>query len=428
MTGGSPPGPLADLRVVEIADEQASFAGKLVGDLGASVVKVEPPGGERSRSYAPFLDDAPHPDRSLFFWHYNTSKRSVTLDLDREEGRAAFRDLAAASDVVIESEPRGRLAGLGLDYAALSAVNPRLIMVSVSPFGSGMPRSDEECTDLTLLAGGGPAWSCGYDDHSLPPVRGGGNQGYQTACHFAVMGLLVAVVHRDRTGRGQHVDVNSHAAQNVTTEAATYQWLIGGQEVQRQTGRHAGVQPSLPSQVQCADGRWVNSGFPPRRGVEYQRIRDWILELGLEEEFPKMPLIEMGMEHERIDLSLIQTDPAVREIFVAGREAMTFLASKMDAYEFFSHGQARGFQVGIIYSPEEVLSDPHFIEREWPTTVRHPELGRDVTYPGRPYRFTASPWAITRRPPLLGEHTEEVLREAGLDDARIEALRSDGVS
>jgi crotonobetainyl-CoA:carnitine CoA-transferase CaiB-like acyl-CoA transferase len=110
------PGPLAGLRVLELADEKGQFCGKLLADLGADVVKIEPPGGEANRHVGPFLDDVAHPDRSLSFWYYNTSKRSITLALQSADGRALFRRLAATSDVILESFRPGFLASLGLDY------------------------------------------------------------------------------------------------------------------------------------------------------------------------------------------------------------------------------------------------------------------------------------------------------------------------
>jgi crotonobetainyl-CoA:carnitine CoA-transferase CaiB-like acyl-CoA transferase len=420
-------GPLTDLRVVEIAGEISAFAGKLLADLGADVILVEPPGGSPVRRYPPFVDDKPDPGRSLWFWHYHTSKRGVTLDLEQPDGRALFHDLVAEADVVLESTPQDALEAHAIDHADLLPGHPRLIWAAVTPFGRRAPRAEEAATDLTLLAGGGPAWSSGYDDHSLPPVRGGGNQGYNTACHFAVMSILTALIHRDMTGHGQFIDVNAHAAQNVTTEAATYQWLVAGNTVQRQTGRHAAIMPSLPSQVQCADGRWVNSGFPPRRGVEYQRIYDWLSDLDALEEFPGSVFLSLGTQHERLDLARVQEDPELREIFTAGREAMTFIASRMGAYDFFIQGQERGFQVGIIYSPEEVLADPHFLDRQWPVEVEHEDLGRTVTYPGRPYRFEKTPWAISRRAPHLGEHNDEVFGSLGRSTQDVTALREAGV-
>ena len=237
------PGALDGLQVIELCDELGVYTGKMLADMGAEVIKIETPEGDPTRRYPPFVDDVEDPERSLYFWHYNTSKRGVTLNLDSEEGRGLFLDLMHSADMFIESTTPGWLASVGLDWDDLHALNPALIMVSITPFGRSGPRAEEAATDLTILAGGGPAWSCGYDDHTLPPVRGGGNQGYQTAGHFAVMSALVALLHRDAGGGGQHIDVNAHAASNVTTEAGSYTWLVAQDTVQRQTGRHAGVNP-----------------------------------------------------------------------------------------------------------------------------------------------------------------------------------------
>ncbi len=405
---------MTGLNVIELTHERISYAGKLFADMGADVVIVEPPGGDPSRDYPPYLEDQPGPGRSLYFWHYNTSKRSIILDLESEGGRAHFAKLVAGADVVLETEQPSadgttRLSRLGIDYKDIGESNAKLIWVSMTPYGRTGPRAAEPATDLTLIAGSGMAWMCGYDDHSLPPVRGGGNQGYQTGCHYAVMSALTALLYRDVSGEGQYIDVNMNAAGNVTTEAGSYTWLVANDTVQRQTGRHAGVNPSMPSQVACADGRYVNTGIPPRRPDEFKRMHEWLIDLGIVDEFPLTPLLELGAQRERIDLSMIATHPEVAEIFGAGRECVNFVASRIPAAEFFAGAQNRGFQVGIIYAPEEVFSDPHFIARGFPTEVEHPELGRSFTYPGAPYQFRGSPWGISRRAPLLGEHTDEVL-------------------
>ncbi len=419
---------LEGLRVVELCGERGAFAGKLLADMGAEVVKVEPPAGDATRAYPPFLADQPGPDRSLYFWHYNTSKSGVTLDLEQAAGRDLFRRLVAGADFLLEDQDPGRMAALGLDYPDLAPANPGLVYVSITPFGRSGPRAAELATDLTLLAGGGPAWSCGYDDHALPPVRGGGNQGYQTGCHFAVMSALVALLHRDVTGEGQHVDVNMHAACNVTTEAGSYTWLVAGQTVQRQTGRHAGVNPSIPSQVLCADGRYVNTGLPPRRPDEFARMYHWLEELGWRDEFAMAPFLEAGMNRtERLDLSKIAEDPEVQAIFQAGREVVNFIASRLSAYDFFVSAQQRGLQVGVIYAPEEAMEDPHLKARGFPVEVHHPEIGRTFTYPGAPYRFTRTPWAIRRRAPTIGEDNRAIYAALGIGDEELAGLRRQGV-
>ena len=130
--------------------------------------------------------------------------------------------------MILDSAPPGYLPSLGLGYSDLSESNPALVMASITPFGQEGPYRDYASTDLTALAFGGPVWSCGYDDHDIPPVRGGGNQAYHTVGHYAVAGIMVALVHRQFTGAGQYIDANMHAALNITTEAATYSWLVAG--------------------------------------------------------------------------------------------------------------------------------------------------------------------------------------------------------
>ena len=401
---------LEGLRVIELSSERGALAGKLLADMGAEVVVVEPPGGDRMRTYEPFLRDEPGPERSLYWWHYNTSKLGVTLNLDVEEDRERFRQLVETADVLIECEEPGRLASLELDHPAFRESAPRLVYVSITPFGRSGPGANDAATDLTVLAGGGPVWNCGYDDHSIPPVRGGGNQGYHTACHFAVMSTLVALLAREQTGRGQHMDVSMHAAANVTTEAGSYEWLVAQTTVKRLTGRHASQHVTMPSQIVCRDGRYVNTGVPPTRPDDFRRLHEWLTELGLIDQLPEAVFLELGAKREkRIELFRIADDPEVRAIFGAGREAMNLIAEKLGAYEFFVGAQERGMSVGIIYSPEEVMDDPHFAERGFPVSVEHPELGETFTYPGAPYVFHGTPWKLSRRAPQLGEHNEQVL-------------------
>ena len=403
---------LDGVRVVELSSEMGAMAGKLLADMGADVILVEPPGGDPTRDYPPFLDDEPGPDRSLFWWHYQTSKRGVTLDLDQDEDRERFRKLVASADVLLECERPGRLAELGIDFPQLAELRPELVMASVTAFGRNSPSRHEQFTDLTLLAGAGPAWSTGYDDHSLPPVRGGGNQGYNTACHYAVMSIMTALLHREVSGRGQHIDVSAYAASNVTTEMASYHWLVQQGTVQRQTGRHAMEQRSLPSQLACADGRWVTTGFPPRHPKELRWLYDWIVELGAEAEFPEAIFLKQGGERtEPLDIQLIGEDDEVTAIFSASREGLVLVASKVSAYEFFERTQKAGISTGVIYSPEEALHDAQFKARGFPVEVHHPELERSFTYPGAPYKFGRTPWRITRRAPHLGEHQDEVFAE-----------------
>lgn len=394
-------GPLDGVRVVELSHHHVAWAGKLLADLGADVIVVEPPGGSAQRHFEPFVDDVPGTERSLWWWHYNTSKRSVVADVERDHD--ALLSLVSGVDVFLEAEAPGVLDRAGLGWATLAVANPGLVMASITPFGQASLRSHEPVTDLTVMAEAGPVWSCGYDDHELPPVRGGGNQGIHTACHWAVMSVLVALLHRQETGEGQYIDVSMNAASNVTTEFATYGYLAAGAEVQRQTGRHALPSLSMPTQARCRDGRYVNTGVPPRAPGEFVKVLALLDRLGLRDEFVQSPVLELGSERERLNMADIEVDPMVAEIFGAGREVMWFLAEHLDAYEFFVETQGIGLATGVIYTPGEAIADPHFVERGFPVEIEHPELDRTFVYPGAPYRFTTTPWSASRAP-LLGEH------------------------
>lgn len=397
---------LAGIKVVELANERVALAGKLMADMGAEVVLVEPPGGDATRYYPPFANDSQDPEQSLYFWHHHANKSSVVLDLEEEQDRQALRHLLQDADIFIESEPIRRLGNLGLDYADISASNPGLIHIAVTPYGRNHPDSDLPCTDLTLMAAGGPPWSCGYDDHNLPPVRGWGNQGFNTGCHFAFMSALTALLHRNAGGGGQFIDVSIVAALNITTEAASYTHLLNGGEVQRQTGRHAAVAPTGETQMQCGDGKWVNTGVPPRFPHEFGNLLRWLTDLNLTEAFPEAVFLEMGANWEgQFDLSLIGTDDTITAIFSAGRDGLKLIASHIDAYDFFIGCQRAGLSVGIINAPEEAFEDPHFVARGFQAELEHEDLGT-VRYPGAPYQLPASPWSLRTRAPRLGEHQD----------------------
>jgi len=401
MAGAGGARPLDGLRVVELTSQRCTLAGKLLADMGADVIVVEPPGGSPMRGYEPFAGDQPDPEGALWWWHYNTSKRSVVLDLDTANGADDFRRLVSTSDVVIEAEPLGRLDALGLDWGQLGGRNRRLIWASITH--NGRDRPDPPATDLTVLAEGGPVWSCGYDDHTIPPVRGGGNQGLHMASQYAVVTLMAALMWREHSGRGQLIEVSMLAAANATCEFATYFWLNQQIDVQRQTGRHALPQISEPTQVQCADGRWLNTGVPPRRGPEFAALATWVTELGLMEECPYAELLRLGESYEQIDILHLDADPLGAEVFGAGRDAVNFLAERLGAHELFVGLQSIGLACGIVYSPEEMLADEHFVTRGFPVEIDHD--GTAVTYPGAPYKFSATPWRATRAP-RLGEHQD----------------------
>ncbi|MBI4497775.1 MAG: CoA transferase [Chloroflexi bacterium] len=414
MTTHQPPGPLAGLRVLELADEKIQYCGKLFADLGADVLKVEVPGGDAARRIGPFWGGAPHPDRSIPFWYDNTSKRSITLNLAAADGRDLFRALVGRADVLLEAGPPGYVPGLGLGYAALRDRNPRLVMVSVTPFGQTGPWKDWKASDLVSLALGGPVASCGYDDHTIPPVRGGGGQAWHVAGHYAFVGALIAVYHRQATGRGQYVDCSIHEALSCTTEGASVYGMLEQAPVLRQTGRHATATPSPPSQFLCADGRYVAGvGWLRVDASTWDQLVAWLDQDGM----------AMDLTDPRYQ------DPAVRAAESAHiGEVLEAFCLTHTAEEVFRGGQAIGLTWGLVRSPYEVVHDPHSHERGYTVTVEHDDLGQRFSYPGAPYVFSASPWRISRRAPHVGEHNHAVYcGELGLSEVQLTQLAEAGI-
>ena len=411
-------GPLAGLRVLELTSEHAQFCGKLMADLGADVIKIEPPGGQETRNVGPFLDDEINPERSLYFWHYNTSKRGVTLDLNTSSGQDIFRKLSATAGLILESFPPGHLPSLGLGFESLSKDNPELIMCSVTPFGQDGPWRDYQTSDLLHLAAGGQMASSGYDVEDIPnapPIAPGGGNAWHIVSHYSYIAILGALYHRDFTGEGQYIDVSVHEACSLTTEGAIAIYLSTGEVVRRHTGRHASADMSPGIQHATNDGGYINttrsgSNLTPAR---IKVLGEWMDGYGLAQDL----------------LDEKYQDPAVVE--VSGQHFADVLKNffaNMPLVEAYEGGQELNFPWGAIRTMEEIMGDPHLQDREFFVPVKHPELEREFTYPGPAAIYNESPWKISRRAPLIGEHNQEILgKELGLSGSDLEALSKSGV-
>ena len=419
MTSGNKlAGPLTGLRVLELTSEHAQFCGKLMADLGADVIKVEPPGGQETRNVGPFLEDEAHPERSLYFWHYNTSKRGVTLDLNSPNGQDIFRKLSATAGLVLESFPAGYLSDLGLGYETLAKDNPGLIMCSVTPFGQDGPWRDYQTSDLLHLAAGGQMASSGYDVEDIPdapPIAPGGGNAWHIVSHYSYIAIMGALYHRDFTGAGQYIDVSVHEACSLTTEGAIAIYLSTGEVVRRHTGRHASADMSPGIQHATNDGGYINttrsgSNLTPAR---LKVLGEWMDGYGLAQDL----------------LDDKYQDPAVVE--VSGQHFADVLKNffaNMPLVEAYEGGQELNFPWGAIRTMEEIMGDPHLQDRDFFVPVEHPELGREFIYPGPAAIYNASPWSISRRAPLIGEHNQEIFGgELGLPQADLEELKSSGV-
>ncbi|MFO1376717.1 MAG: CoA transferase [Steroidobacteraceae bacterium] len=375
------------LRVVEYAaDAAAEYTGRLLAEMGAEVIKVEPPRGAASRRVGPFargIDDGEH---SLHFWFYNGDKRSVRIDPDDEQGRRQFERLIGAADVfVCDLQPR-ELASAGLSYERLCEQHPGLIVASVTPFGLTGPRRDWKSSDLVALAAGGPLHMCGYDDHSIPPIRPGGNQGAHTGTAFAHIGLLLALLERQRTGRGQVVDLSVQAALAVTVELANPYWHYPRALVQRQTCRHAQPVLSQPTLFQCADG-YIYFALILAETKPWQALVEWLQSHDL----------ACGLD------DAVFLDPAYRQANFGHIQQVIEAFFLVNAAEpMYREGQERGLPIGPLNAPEDLFHDRHLRARGFFVPVEHPGQGA-VEHPGAAYRFSAFAPVSPRPAPQLGE-------------------------
>jgi benzylsuccinate CoA-transferase BbsE subunit len=391
-------GPLAGLRVLETGD-LGEVAGKLLADAGADVVRLEPPSGAASRHIGPFVGDKVDVSGSLRFAYFNTGKRGVTLDLSKSDARLVWQRLVESADIVIDSTGPGVLDGLRAGYGQFGG-HPRLIWCSITPFGLTGPWRDWSTTDMVSLALGGPMASCGYDDHSLPPVRPDGEHSLWIGGEYAAIGIMAAVHQRDRTGRGQIIDVSLHEAISGTTEGAFGNYEYFGRVVQRQTGRHAEINPSSPWQYLCKDGRYINlmGGGIPRTVQGWRALLAWLDEYDAAEDLhdPKYePLVYTDARNLSPDRAHV--------VDVLGR-----FAQKLAAEEAYRGGQGLHIGWGVIRNPEDNLDDPHWADRGFFVESEIAGFPGSVRIPGAPYAFSRTPVQTTRRAPLLGEHNFDI--------------------
>ena len=414
---GSGAGALEGIRVLDLSGPRGQYCGKLLANLGADVIKVEPPEGDGGRRIGPFLDDAAGAERSLFWWYYNSGKRSAVLDLSCADGLGLLEMLAAGADVVLESW--APTAERPFDPAALAGRHESAVVVSLTPFGQDGPWAEWAWSDAVGLALGGPMGSCGYDNlPGAPPIRPTEHHAGHIAGYYAAAGAIAALYERERSGLGQHLDVSMHEACAFTIESSAPWALYERHPLIRQTGRHAGPQPTEPWQYPTRDGRIINIFGMPRSESGWLRLVEMIQSSGYGSRLSDPELLngrkrQLGLQQESVKMML--------------GEIAEYIAAH-EAEEIYHRAQAAGAAWSVIRDPDEVVDDEHWNARGFFVEVEHPEWGRTVTYPGAPYVFSETPWRHVRRAPLLGEHTREVLGgELGLSADELAALAGAGV-
>lgn len=391
------PGPLTPYRALDLTNEKGFLCSKILGDLGVDVIKVEPPGGDPSRNVGPFYQPPGQPRQSLYWWAYNTSKRGITLDIRSPRGQEAFKKLVKSADFLVESFPPGYLDSLGLGYSVLNQINPGLIFASITPFGQTGPYRDYKMTDLIAMAMGGQMYVAGDEDRA--PLRIGVPQGYLLGGAHAAVGCMLALVHREKAGQGQFIDVSIEESVTHILSAELSFWEYANTIFPRSGPRrplgHLRGRQVWP----CKDGfitfRILGGSF----GRQIRYLVEWMDEEGLAGLLKQVQWESVNM----LAVSQMQLD--------FWEEAILSFFARHTKAELYKGATQRHIAIGPVYNFRELLQDIHLASRNFWVKIEHPEIGIHVPYPGAPYIFSETPWRISRRAPLVGEHNKEVQAE-----------------
>lgn len=402
-------GILAPYRILDFTDdEKGIFCTKLLADLGADVIKVEPPEGGRDRRRLPFFKGEVHPEKSLYFLYYNTSKRSITLNIEHEDGRAILRELVKRADALVETFPVGYMKGLGLDYETLSALNDKLVMASITPFGQTGPYRQYKSSDLIAMAMSGYAYITG--DPEGTPVRPGDEQSHFAPSQYAATAILAALYYRDfNLGKGQYIDVSMQEAiiPFYLDQHPAQCWLLTGQSPTR-SGLGSTLAVPLGA-FPCKDG-WVALGTVTAK--EWDELAKWIHEVTGDEEILA----------ERLRGPVQARANSIDEV---SSRVMNF-TSRLTMAELVSEGQKRNLAVLAVQTMSALLGDAQLAAGDFWVELDHPVVGK-LKYPRGPFEKGDVPpprWAA----PLLGQDNAQIYcNELGFSVPELEALRSGGV-
>jgi crotonobetainyl-CoA:carnitine CoA-transferase CaiB-like acyl-CoA transferase len=420
---------LDDIRVLDLAGETGVYATKLLADLGADVIRIEPPDGDPLRDIGPFWHDERAADRSLSFFNLNTSKRSITLDITTEGGKAVFRRLVASADVVVESFQPGYLDALGLGYDGLCAITPGIILTSITGFGQDGPHAGYAWSDIVGVAMSGMMNLAG--EKADPPNRPYGNQGYICAGIDGAAGTMMALVHRDATGEGQHVDVSMQEALSINMETAMVTY-----DMNHRVATRIGARGAIPIEIpgigifEASDGQiYAYLGTPG--GAPWTTMLDWMNREGKAEDLNDEPYLSTIQNLNLKFLTSLMTEPEkLGERLAILKHIYGVFArfcANMPKWTLYEEAQKQRIMLGIVSTPEDLAKNPQLAYRQWFQDVEHEHLATTVRYAGPPYRLSQTPWAMRRRPPLPGEHNIEVyVDELGISLREIEKLRAAG--
>ena len=410
---------LSPYRVLDLTDERGLLCGKILADLGADVIQVEPPGGSAARNIGPFYKDEIHPEKSLFWWAYAVNKRGITLNLHTADGMGLLKRLVKDAHFLIESFPPGFMDSLGLGYKELAAINPGLVMVSITPFGQDGPYAHYKASDIVGMAMGGFMYLTGDSDR--PPLRVSFPQFYLHGAAAGATGAMLAHTHRAVTGEGQHVDVSCQQAVAKTLAHGPQSWDMEGVVLRRMgVYRQTSAETLVRINWRCKDGyvNYMLQGGGGGVAASTRSLLDWMDEEGMgDEDLKALNWEELGYGHVRAEIMEKAVAPLERFFTAHTKEEL-------------SRGSVeRRILLFPVATPADILAHPQLKARDYFKELPHPELNGSVTHPGVFVKDRGGERVgLRRRPPLIGEHNREIYQdELGLALEELTALKEGGV-
>lgn len=399
-----PESALGGTKVVELCQLVAGpYCTKLLSDLGAEVIKVEPPGGDQARNLPPFFHDEPDPEGSGLFLYLNTNKLGITLNVHTATGKDIFLKLIEDADVLVEDNPPGAMEELGLDHESLKQINPRLIMASITPFGQTGPYRDYKAYHLNVFHGSGEGYLTpgGVENMGRPPLKVGNLVGEYDSGLNAAIAILAALYRRRRSGSGQYIDISKQESVMSLNRLDMPRWANEGEVITR-----AKLGVPYGGALPCRDGYTV---FVTWEVEQWDKLVDFMgnPEWTRDEEFKDYA--SRYQNGELINALLTE--------WLAGH----------DKEELYHQGQAAEVPFAMVYTPQDLADSAQLDERGFFTEVEHPRTGK-IRYPSVPYKFSETPVQVQRPAPLLSEHNEEILtRRLGYDKEELSRLGMAGV-
>ena len=414
---------LSPYTVLDLTDEKGFFAGKMLGDLGADVIKIEKPGGDYSRSIGPFYRDKASSEKSLFWFAFNANKRGITLNLETKEGAEIFKRLVSMADVVIESGGPGYLDKLGLGYQVLSKVNPRIIVTSISLFGQKGPYKKYKGNDLVAGALSGHLRLCGDPDRaptrvSFIPLT------YGYTSEESAIGTLCALYHQELTGEGQQVDVSIQESMILILWTAQQCWELNRWNPSRQGGflKSPGSRELIKLVWKCKDGYVLFMPLGSTAGTAFMvELSKWIESEGMgDASFHKIDWWS-AFDTSRSTVEQQELKEGALSCFARFFETRT-------KQELYQGAVERNIQLYPVNTVEDLLSNAQLASREFWNKLLYPELGDSIVHPGAFAKFRDAPLKLGCRAPLIGEHNEEVyMGRLGFSQAQLVVLKESGI-